>query len=205
MFIALDYFKQERTDYNAQDTVTNNSTQSKGIEAELRWVATNFLTVTGAYSNLKVYNLGPSASSQFSFMGAEDEIKLGINPANIFGGAMGWNIATPDHRKAGIPENIYSLNLLMNFSEMIPGLTGTLSGTHVDSVYSGYSKAVKLPSYMLVNAGLRYAAGKWAVGVQSKNLTGERYFRSNFPDLFGSSVVLPELPRTFLFTADYKF
>jgi iron complex outermembrane receptor protein len=64
---------------------------------------------------------------------------------------------------------------------------------------------VKLPSYTLINAGVRYARGKWAVGLQSKNLTDERYFRSNFPDLFGSSVVLPEVGRTFLVTADYKF
>ncbi len=71
LYLGLDYFKQQRTDYNAQDTVTNNSTESKGIEAELRWVATDFLTVTSAYSNLKIYNLGPSADAQFSFMGAE--------------------------------------------------------------------------------------------------------------------------------------
>jgi iron complex outermembrane receptor protein len=205
LFIALDYFKQERTDYSAQDTVTNNSTQAKGIEAELRWVATDFLTVTSAYSNLKIYNLGPSADSQFSFMGAEDLIAEGIDPADVYGGTLGWSIATPDHRKAGIPENIYSLNLLFGFSQWVNGLSGTLSGTHVDAVYSGYSKAVKLPSYTLINAGVRYARGKWAVGLQSKNLTDERYFRSNFPDLFGSSVVLPEVGRTFLVTADYKF
>jgi iron complex outermembrane receptor protein len=87
----------------------------------------------------------------------------------------------------------------------VPGLSGTISGTQVDSVWSGYSKSVKLPSYTLFNAGVRYARGNWAVGVQGKNLTDERYFRSNFPDLFGSSVVLPELPRTVLVTADYKF
>ncbi len=205
LFVAVDYFKQERTDYNAQDTVTNNSTQAKGYEFELRWVATDFLTVTSAYSNLKIFNLGPSASSQFSFMGAEDLIGVGINPANVFGGTVAWNVPTPDRRKAGIPENIYSLNLLFGFDKWISGLSGTLSGTHVDSVYSGYSQAVKLPSYTLINAGVRFASGRWVLGLQSKNLTDERYFRSNFPDLFGSSVVLPEVGRTFLVTADYKF
>jgi iron complex outermembrane receptor protein len=205
LFAAVDYFDQERTDYNAQDTVTNNSTKSKGWEGELRWVATDMLTITGAYTNLKVINLGDAADAQFSFMGAEDLIKAGINPAAGYGGTVGWSIATPDHRKAGVPENIYSLNLLMGFDRWIPGLSGTLSGTHVDAVWSGYSKAVRLPSYFLVNAGVRYEKGAWSVGLQSKNLTNERYFRSNFPDLFGSSVVLPEMPRTWLVTADYKF
>ena len=50
-----------------------------------------------------------------------------------------------------------------------------------------------------------YETKSWKVGLQGKNLTDERYFRSNFPDLFGSSVVLPELPRSYLVSAAYKF
>jgi len=205
LFAAVDYFDQERVDFDAQDTVTNNTTRSKGWEGELRWLATDFLTVTGAYTNLKVTNLGPGADAQFSFMGAQDLIKVGISPSAAYGGTVGWLVTVPDHRKAGMPENIYSLNLLFSLESVLPGLSGTLSGTHVDSVWSGYSKSVKLPSYTLLNAGVRYEYGKWAISLQSKNLTNERYFRSNFPDLFGSSVVLPELPRTVLVTADYKF
>jgi iron complex outermembrane recepter protein len=72
-------------------------------------------------------------------------------------------------------------------------------------VWSGFSKTVKLPSYTLLNASVYYEAGPWRVGLQGKNLTDERYFRSNFPDLFGSSVVLPELPRNYLLSASYKF
>ncbi|MET0280553.1 MAG: TonB-dependent receptor [Steroidobacteraceae bacterium] len=205
LFFAVDYYEQERTDYSAQDTVTNNSTLAKGYEGELRWVVNPVLTVTGAYSNQKIYNLGANSDFQFSFMGAEDLVKLGIDPSSVFGGTLGWFIETPDHRKAGIPENIYSLNFLVGFEQWVPGLSGSVSATHVDSVYSGYSKVVKLPSYTLLNAGVRYEKGSWAIGLQSKNVTNERYFRSNFPDLFGASVVLPEVPRTFLVTADYKF
>jgi iron complex outermembrane receptor protein len=204
LFVAVNYYEQERTDYNAQDTVTNNATLAKGYEAELRWVVNPLLTVAGGYSNLKVYNI-PDADTQFSFMGAQDLIKVGINPASVYGGTLGWNVPTPDHRKAGAPANIFSLNLLFGFDEWLPGLSGTVSGTHVDSVWSGYSHSVRLPSYTLINAGVRYESGPWAIALQSKNLTNERYFRSNFPDLFGSSVVLPELPRTVLVTADYKF
>jgi iron complex outermembrane receptor protein len=36
-------------------------------------------------------------------------------------------------------------------------------------------------------------------------VTDERYFRSNFPNLFGSQVVLPELPRNFQARVSYKF
>jgi outer membrane receptor protein involved in Fe transport len=48
---------------------------------------------------------------------------------------------------------------------------------------------------MLLNAGIQYESAKWKIGIEGRNLTDERYFRSNFPGLFGSSVVLPQLPR----------
>jgi iron complex outermembrane receptor protein len=108
-------------------------------------------------------------------------------------------------RKAGIPENIVSMNFMFGFDPWVKGLSSTIGLSHVDSVWSGFSKQVKLPSYTLVNAGLRYEKGQWAINGQVKNLTDERYFRSNFPDLFGSSVVLPELPRSFLLSGTFKF
>jgi iron complex outermembrane receptor protein len=205
LFAAVDYYEQERTDFSAQDTVTNNSTLSKGYEAELRWVVSPALTVTGAYTNLKVTNIGLDAETQFSFMGGQDLINAGLAPYLGYGGTIGWLVPTPDRRKAGIPENIYSLNLLFGFDQWVPGFSGTLSATKADSTFSGYSQSVKLPGYTTVNAGVRYEKAGWAVGLQVKNLTDKLYFRSNFPDLFGSSVVLPELPRTVLVTADYKF
>jgi iron complex outermembrane receptor protein len=206
LFIAVDYFDQERLDYSAQDTVTNNTTGAKGYEAELRWVINPQLTVTGAFTHLVVRNLGTEDTGfQFSFLGAEDLLKLGINPASVYGGVVGSLVSVSDNEKAGIPENIGSLNFMFGFDPWVPGLSATVGVTSVDSVWSGYSKSVKLPSYTLLNAGVRYESGSWSIGFQGKNLTDETYFRSNFPDLFGSSVVLPELPRNFLMTLGYKF
>jgi iron complex outermembrane receptor protein len=56
-----------------------------------------------------------------------------------------------------------------------------------------------------VNLGVRYERGKWSLNAEVKNLSDQRYFRSNFPDLFGNSVVLPELPRNYLLSGNYKF
>ena len=50
--------------------------------------------------------------------------------------------------------------------------------------------------YIFINTGLILAA---------KNVTDERYFRANFPDLFGTTVVLPELPRHYQAKISYKF
>ena len=55
-----------------------------------------------------------------------------------------------------------------------------------------------LPAYTLVNAGLVYRRDAWTFSVIAKNVTDERYFRANFPNLFGSVVVLPELPANYV-------
>jgi len=207
LYTALDYFKQSRIDFNAQDTVTNNTTEAKGWEFEARWVVNPIVTFTGAYTNLKVTNLTAAQSgTQFSFAGAAD--LQGVNPALIYGGAVPAIILVPNEeaaRKAGLPENLYSLYGIFSLPGQLDGLTANIGMTHVSAVWSGFSKTVRLPAYTLVNAGVHYETKTWQVGLQGKNLTNERYFRSNFPDLFGESVVLPELPRNWLFTAAYKF
>jgi len=38
-----------------------------------------------------------------------------------------------------------------------------------------------------------------------KNATNEKYFRANFTELFGSTIALPEKPRSFQATVSYKF
>ena len=207
LYLALDYFKQSRIDYNAQDTVTNNTTEAKGTEFEARWVVNPIVTLTGAYTNLKVTNLTALQSgTQFSFAGAGD--LKGVNPALFLGGVVPSIVLVPDEaaaRKAGLPENLYSVYALLSLPGAFDGFTASVGATHVDSVWSGFSKTVKLPAYTLVNAGIHYDNKNWQVGLQGKNLTNERYFRSNFPDLFGSSVVLPELPRNYLLSASYRF
>jgi iron complex outermembrane receptor protein len=94
---------------------------------------------------------------------------------------------------------------LGSFDPWVQGLSGSVAVTHSAFAYSGFSETVKLPAYTLVNAGLRFERGKWAVNAQVQNLTDARYFRSNFPDLFGESVVLPEPPRSYLLSGNYKF
>jgi iron complex outermembrane recepter protein len=207
LFMAVDYFIQQRTDYAAQDTVSNNTTLAKGTEFEARYVVNPELTITGAFTSMAVYNLSaPQNGTQFSFVGAGD--LQGVNPALIYGGTVGALFpvsTTGGSLKAGLPKTLYSINFLGSFDPWVPGLSGSVAVTHSSKVFSGFSETITLPEYTLVNAGLRFEHGKWAVNAQVKNLSDARYFRSNFPDLFGNSVVLPELPRNYLLSGTYKF
>jgi iron complex outermembrane receptor protein len=208
LYLAVDYFNQRRVDFSAQDTVTNNATKASGIEFEARWVVNPLLTITSAYTNMKVVNLtGGIDGSQFSYMGGQQLLDMGINPAAVYGSGIGQLVpyTGSEPRKAGIPQQVYGLNFLGSADPWVAGLSGTVALQHVSSVPSGFAGDVTLPKYTLVNLGARYERGKWAMNLACKNATDARYFRSNFPDLFGSSVVLPELPRNYSATLQYKF
>jgi iron complex outermembrane receptor protein len=207
LYAAVDYFIQQRIDYNAQDTVSNNTTLAKGLEFETRYVVNPELTITGTFTSMAVYNLSlASNGEQFSFAGAGD--LKGVNPALVYGGTVGAVFpvnTTGGTLKAGLPKTLYSVNFLGSFDPWVEGLSGSVSVTHASKVFSGFSQSITLPQYTLVNAGLRFERGKWSINGQVNNLTDARYFRSNFPDLFGNSVVLPELPRNYLVSGTYKF
>ena len=206
LYAALSVYKQERVDHNIQSATVNQSVETKGIEAEVRWAVDKHLLVTAAYTKTKVVNLSfLDAGSTFSFLGYED-LKAYLNdPSLIYGGQPGALIPIPDRnaaRRAGIPENLYSATATYAFDNGI-ALSGSV--THVDSVYSGQSQVVKLPAYTLVDLGASYDTEHWTFRFVVKNATDAKYFRANFTELFGSTIVLPERPRSFQATLGYKF
>ncbi|MGJ8680165.1 TonB-dependent siderophore receptor [Paraglaciecola sp.] len=205
LYFALSVYEQERTDFSAQAIVTNSTTENKGTELELRWVVNDNLVIGAGYTNVKVYNLTALENgNQFGFFGVEDLPNV-TDASLLYGGAViGFNLVDDKEsaRKAGIPENIYTLNATYDFQN---GYALNASVVKADETYSGFSQVVTLPSYTLVNAGVYYEADTWSASVNVKNLTDEKYFRANFPDLFGAQIVLPELPRHFQATVNYKF
>jgi len=197
LYFSFAAYEQERTDYSAQQTVTNQASRTEGAELEVRWVVNEKLLVTLGHSRIEVVNLNTLESgARFSFIGAAD--LPGIHPADLYGGALGGEVVRPGEagaRRAGMPETIWSLTGTYAFGN---GLAVTASVVDVDAAPSGYSGSVILPAYTLVNVGLVYERDDWLVSVIAKNITDERYFRANFPNLFGSVVVLPELPANYV-------
>ena len=49
LYFALSYYEQERTDFSAQSITTNQATETKGTEVEVRWAATDALVLTAGY------------------------------------------------------------------------------------------------------------------------------------------------------------
>jgi len=200
LYFALSFYEQERTDLSTQSIVTNQTTETEGMEFEMRWAVTDRLLMTAGWSKIEVTNLSSKADGfRFSFIGAED--LPNIDPTLLFGGQVGGFVASSP-RRAGMPENIFSLTATYEFTD---NLAGHMSVVHAEEVDSGYSGTIVLPDYTLVNMGVQYQTQQWLFNVNVKNLTDEEYFRSNFPNLFGSTIVLPELPRHFAATVQYSF
>lgn len=204
LYVAMAAYEQERTDYSAQNVVTNQATRSEGLEAELRWLATDRLLATFAYSTIEVVNLNTLQSGgRFSFIGAADV--PGIDPAKLYGGALAGIVlreGAEGARRAGIPERIWSATGTYDFGR---GIAASASVVDVVSTTSGFSGTVTLPAYTLVNVGVVLERRNWRFAANAKNVTNERYFRANFPNLFGSVVVLPELPRHYALSIEYRW
>ncbi len=205
LYGAVSVYKQNRTDHNVQSSVTNQSVETKGLEAEFRWSVNKHLLLTGAYTNTRVYNLSYlDAGTAFSFFGIED-LKNVTNPALYLGGQPLGLVPVFNReasRRAGIPENVISGTATYAFDN---GLAFAASASHVEAVWSGQSQVVRLPAYTLVDLSASYKKDQWLFRAVVKNATDATYFRANFTELFGSTIVLPEKPRSFQATVAYSF
>ena len=204
LYFALARFRQERTDYTAQLIVTNQATRTDGTEVEIRWTPDPNWLLTFSYTNMEAINLNTLANEgRFSYVSAED--LPGIPPEAFFGGALSAfvvGVGEDSARRAGMPRNVLAATATYRFGNGI-ALSG--SAVDVDAVASGYSRSVTLPAYTLLNLGLVYEYGPWVFNLTVRNVTDERYFRSNFPNLYGSVVALPELPRHYRLFFEYRW
>ena len=203
LYFSLSVYEQERTDFSAQSIVTNQAVKTEGTEFEIRWSVNEQLLLGMTYTQVEATNLASVADGdRFSFIGAGD--LPNIAPELLFGGQIGGAVSTQASggKRAGMPKNILSAYGTYSFGN---GFSVSASMADVDSVPSGFSNSIILPAYTLFNVSAGWESERWSVVLTGKNLTDELYFRSNFPNLFGSNIVLPELPRHFLGKIQYNF
>lgn len=200
LYAAISYYEQDRSSFNAQSSTTNETVETTGTEVEVRFVVTDALTVTASYTDIEVINLNTlEAGNRFTFLGAQD--LPNVDPTALFGGVV-LCVCEGPAKKAGIPDESYALTAYYKF---LSNYAFTASYFHAGETTSGYTGSVTLPSYDLVNMGVSYKGESWDMALNFKNVTDEKYYRSNFPNLFGSSVVLPEKPFSWELSAAYKF
>lgn len=205
LYAAISYYDQERTDRNIQSSTVNQDISTSGIEAEMRWQVSDKFLISAAYTNTEIVNeTYLENGTAFSFFGIEDLVNVS-DPSLYLGGQPIGLVPIADKdaaKRAGIPENLFSATATYEFEN---GLSLSGSAVHVEEVFSGQSQVVTLPSYTLFDISGSYTLDKWLFRATVKNATNEEYFRANFTELFGSTIVLPEKPRSVEVTAIYKF
>ena len=205
LYAAVSVYKQSRVDFNAQSITVNQAVETRGLEAEMRWSVDKHFLVTGAYTRTNVYNLtGLNDGSLFSFFGVGDLTNV-KDPSLYFGGQLFGLVPVANKnqsRRAGIPKDLFSATATYSFDN---GLAFAGSVSHVPSVFSGQSQAIRLPAYTLVDGSVSYTKGPWLFRAVVKNLTNAKYFRANFTELFGGTIALPERPRSWQASVVYKF
>jgi len=205
LYAALSVYKQERTDVVSDSPLTNQSIRTKGVEAELRWSIDRHALVTANYTYIDVVNISAlTTNGYFNYFGIGDLVNV-KDPSLFLGGSQFGNLfptTNAQARRPGIPHNVVSATGTYAFDN---GLAFNADVSHVDSVFSGYSQKVRLPAYWLVNAGASFTTGPWLFRAVVKNLNNARYFRAGGQDLFGADIALPQMPRSFQATIQYKF
>lgn len=209
LYAAISFYKQERTDVANDSPLTNQVIKTKGFEAELRWSVDEHLLLSANYTyidvvNAAALNAGITGAGYFNYFGIGDLVNVS-NPALYLGGSqIGLVFPTTNAtaRRPGIPHNVVSATGTYAFDN---GIALNFDASHVDAVFSGYNQKVKLPAYWLLNVGASFKTGPWLFRGVVKNLNNARYFRAGGQDLFGADIALPQTPRSFQATVEYKF
>ncbi|WP_026052492.1 TonB-dependent siderophore receptor [Gayadomonas joobiniege] len=202
LFAAVAAFDQERVAVNGNAAAgeSNEAIRSKGVELEVRYLATDKLQIMASAAQMTAEHTALN-NVKFSFIGSSDI--PGVDPTLYWGGILGGNVYVEDSpARGGIPEVVYSVSGRYEITEAI---SSTLSYSYVDEVAASPTETLMIPSYSLVNASVNYESPKYRVAFSVNNLLDEEYYRANFPGLYGNLSILPEKERGYTATFTYKF
>jgi len=208
---ALAYYLQHRT---VLDPVGGgvDETEGRGVELELRYLATKNLSFTFA-GNVQKTTFLDSYDAFYYFTPAT----FGYNPADYYGaGLVGYSFSGI----AGITGNSYYSGEIED--RRIPEVVASLFGTYTTDTYDwGHAGStvgvryvsstaglaatpVKYPDYFLVQASAYVDFADWRVAFNIDNVLDEEYY-TPLQDLYGDVAVLPSKGREWRATATYRF
>jgi iron complex outermembrane receptor protein len=201
---ALDWYVQNRT--RLEQGIGNTSvvgTRARGLELELRYVATANLSLTLAANLQHTTIKGPDHS--FSYVPARS---FGIAPQNGFGGSYYTFDFSTLPGKAGDYEDT-----LLPHAVISPYLTwtsdtgdwgGSFGGTYVGKARQTVPDPITFPSHITLNASAFALWDVWEADVNVNNLADARYFTPG-ADTYANLSALPGLGRMWKVTLKRLF
>ena len=189
---SLDWYVQNRTQLS-QGAGSNSviGTRAKGLELELRYVASANLSFTLAADLQHTTIKGPDHS--FQYVPART---YGISPQNGFGGSyvvFDFSTLRPgDYEDTLQPHAVISPYL--TWTSDAGNWGGSLGGSYVGHTTQTVPNPITFPSYVTLNASGFVQWDVWEADVNVNNLSNERYFTPG-ADTYANLSALPGIGR----------
>jgi len=188
---AVNGYRQTRTQFNSM----NNSVvghRAKGVELELRWVASDNLSFTFNGNRQKTKVKGPDGS--FVYISPQ---QAGVPGEDGYGG--GYAVFTfstfpkgrADYEYTLIPRYVVSVYGNYTSDETAWGTMGGTVGVTAAGKTSGVAPGAPVyPEYATVNASAFWTKGPWQVTVNVDNVFDKLYFKP-VTDVYANVATLP--------------
>lgn len=190
---SLAVYRQARTQLSLNNAV--QGTRGRGVELELRWLASRRLSFTFAGNIQKTRVKGPDGSFVVVPPAA-----VGATGANGYGGAYAlYTLSTlvkGDYVNTQVPRSVVSLFAVYTGAAHDWGQLGaTFGATRVSHTQGVIPGAVRLPAYAVVSGSAYLQRGDWRLAANIDNLFDKRFF-TPVADVYANVAALPGVGRT---------
>lgn len=203
---SLAGYRQNRTQLTNTSPPTVQGTRAKGVELEVRWLASERLSFTFTGNNQRTTMKGPDASFQYI-----PAYTAGVAGANAYGGSyVVWSFAGlpgrgGDYAYTLIPRSVVSLYGAYTSKGYDWGQAGATAGvTHVSRTSGTVQNAVRYPAYSVVNASAYVTRGAYTAELNVDNLFNAFYFTPD-ADTYANLGALPGKGREWRMTLKRTF
>jgi iron complex outermembrane receptor protein len=204
---SLAVYRQTRTALiQGAGTASIQGALSKGVELEIRYVATRNISFTYAGDMQHTEIKGPDDTFLYVPPSA-----FGVSGVDGYGGSYAATVDTlpgraGNYSDAIIPHSVNSLYGTYTSDAYAWGKLGfTLGATHVAKTSMIIQNGVVYPAYWLANLSGFYQTGPYTVGFNIDNLLGARYFTPDSDPTYENVAALPGVGREWRITLKRKF
>jgi iron complex outermembrane receptor protein len=204
---SLAAYRQNRTQLSTTvSPPTVQGTRAKGVELEVRWLASEQLSFTFTGNSQRTTIKGPDASFQYI-----PAYTAGVAGANAYGGSyVVWSFAGlpgrgGDYAYTLIPKSVVSLYGAYTSKGYDWGQAGaTLGVSHVSQTAGTVQNAVRYPAYSVVNGSAYVTRGPYTAELNVDNLFDAFYFTPD-ADTYANLGALPGKGREWRVTLKRTF
>ncbi len=198
LFTSLSAYHWDQATFSTRDA-SARPLRAKGLEWEFAYSPTNRLTLLGAFTAQRV-NLRSDLLGFGAIPMSEQGWALNGGILNATGGRSAPD--NPDMVFAGLPE----VTAHMYAAFKLPyGFQVSGGPIWRDGYYHDMQRAMRIPSYMLWAAQLRYDAQDWWIRIHVENLFDEEYWIGQEPVFSAGTLILQGSARRWQITVGYRF